>query len=241
MKSLYRAEELVVERAERLLSKAPEGSMEEYRVLCAEYRKLLRQTKTLVRVADLMQSELKALSEELGKVSRVDGLTEIYNRRYFREIFLQEWQRAVTKKKRISVLMIDIDHFKEYNDTYGHLAGDDCLKSVAAAFQRAVRRPQDCVARFGGEEFVVLLPNSREETAVHMAERLIQNIADLCQCERSPLYKKRVTISVGVASMIPAAADQLHAFLDEADQALYEAKAAGRNCFRIYSPPKVEN
>ena len=109
MKSLYRSEELVLERAEKVLVSEPENIIEEYQVLCDEYKKLLRQTKTLIRVADLMQSDLKMLSEELGKVSRIDELTELYNRRYFRELFLQEWKLAVKEQKTLSALMIDID------------------------------------------------------------------------------------------------------------------------------------
>lgn len=110
MKSLYRSEELVLERAEKVLASEPENIIEEYQFLCDEYKKLLRQTKTLIRVADLMQSDLKMLSEELGKVSRIDELTELYNRRYFRELFLQEWKLAVKEQKTLSALMIDIDY-----------------------------------------------------------------------------------------------------------------------------------
>lgn len=234
MKSLYRSEELVLERAEKVLVSEPENIIEEYQVLCDEYKKLLRQTKTLIRVADLMQSDLKMLSEELGKVSRIDELTELYNRRYFRKLFLQEWKLAVKEQKTLSALMIDIDYFKKYNDTYGHLEGDQCLKAISKVFQDTIRNPEDHVARFGGEEFVILLPGCKAEAAACVGKKLIENVDALSGCKDSVLYGKNVTISVGLASVIPDKKSHMHDFLDQADQALYESKAEGRHCLRVY-------
>jgi diguanylate cyclase (GGDEF)-like protein len=234
IRSLYLEEEAVLKRAEGLLMSQQCFSLDVYRELYEEYRKLLKQMKTLVNVADLTQAELKTLSEELGKVSRIDGLTELYNRRYFREIFLHTWQQAVEEKDILSLLMIDIDYFKKYNDTYGHLQGDECLKAVAAEFQRAVGHPEDFVARFGGEEFVILLPHSDAEAAIDVAKRLLQNIENLCMEHSASPFGQRVTISVGIACRCPTSDVKPNTLLDEADQALYKAKAAGRNCFKLY-------
>ena len=138
-------------------------------------------------------------------------------------------------KDNFSVILLDIDDFKPINDTYGHLEGDQCLKAISKVFQDTIRNPEDHVARFGGEEFVILLPGCKAEAAACVGKKLIENVDALSVCKDSVLYGKNVTISVGLASVIPDKKSHMHDFLDQADQALYESKAEGRHCLRVYA------
>ena len=113
------------------------------------------------------------INNELSLLSQIDGLSGLANRRYFDQILVQEWSRAQRDKTMLSIIFIDIDFFKVYNDTYGHLAGDECIKKVSLALSSVVVRPADLVARYGGEEFIVLLPNTELEGAVHIAEQML--------------------------------------------------------------------
>ena len=113
------------------------------------------------------------INNELSLLSQIDGLSGLANRRYFDQILVQEWSRAQRDKTILSIIFIDIDFFKVYNDTYGHLAGDECIKKVSLALSSVVVRPADLVARYGGEEFIVLLPNTELEGAVHIAEQML--------------------------------------------------------------------
>lgn len=234
MDTLYLEEELVLNKAERLLSEKEIFTREEYSEVYEEYKKLLRQMKTLVKVADLTQLELKTLSEELSKVSRMDGLTELYNRRYFRELYSQEWQMAMQENSVLSLLMIDIDNFKKYNDTYGHLQGDVCLKEAAAVFRREAEKAGALVARFGGEEFVMLLPGADCRAAEQVAENLNKSMEKLNLIHPQTAVQTHVTISIGIAWARPEKEGDFQLLMDEADRALYQAKADGRNCYRIF-------
>ena len=239
MDTLYLEEELVLNKAERLLTEKEVFTREEYSEVYEEYKKLLRQMKTLIRVADLTQLELKTLSEELSKVSRMDGLTELYNRRYFRELYSQEWQAAMQENSVLALLMIDIDNFKRYNDTYGHLQGDVCLKEAAAVFRREAEKAGALVARFGGEEFVMLLPAADCEEAAQVAKHLNQSMEKLNLIHPQTAVQTHVTISIGIAAVRPEREEDLQQLMDEADRALYQAKADGRNCYRIFKKGAV--
>lgn len=176
--------------------------------------------------------ELGVKNRQLSELSTIDGLTGVYNRAYQEEILSTEWARAFRQKGALSVLMIDIDHFKRVNDSYGHQSGDLVLKAVAVLLKRFAKRKADVVCRYGGEEFMVILPDTTTDGALAVAESFRQALADL----DIPLAGGaiRVTASVGVASVIPdsVAQDELVALVGAADAALYQAKEAGRNQVR---------
>ena len=174
-------------------------------------------------------SERKQLEEILHRLSRHDGLTGIANRRNFDDFLTQEWKRALREETPLSLIMCDIDFFKSYNDTYGHQAGDDCLRAVAGVLQKGLRRPGDLAARYGGEEFIVVLPGTPREGALAVAESLRSDV----QARGIPHVASRaatvVTISLGVASAVPGPGDPPADLLAAADRALYRAKEEGRN------------
>jgi diguanylate cyclase (GGDEF)-like protein/PAS domain S-box-containing protein len=176
------------------------------------------------------EQKLASLQKELEELSFRDGLTGVANRRRFDALMELEWSNARRNRQPLSLLMIDIDYFKQYNDCYGHLEGDACLKRVAWLLASAATRARDLLARFGGEEFVLLLPET-DEAASH---KLAARCRDLILAEQIPHAQSAVgpvlTISVGAATCIPANADELRAFLDSVDKRLYRAKQQGRDC-----------
>lgn len=177
--------------------------------------------------------ELETANEALKRLSTLDSLTGIANRRRFDDAFHLEWRRAARKRAPISVLLIDIDFFKPFNDAYGHPAGDDALKRVAEEMQHNLNRAADLVARYGGEEFVVLLPDTDVEQARIIAERLRRRIAAL-EIEHQASSFGRITVSIGAAAGIgDRNLQHADALVSAADVALYEAKRGGRNCVRV--------
>lgn len=173
--------------------------------------------------------EVRRANEILKQASTMDALTSLANRYNFDEFLDREWRRAQRESKPLSLIMLDIDHFKAYNDTYGHQAGDDCLKKVSAVIARSARRPADLAARYGGEEFVLVLPETDLAGAVDLAEKLRREIEALDEPHAQSPTAARVTISVGVASVVPGRDDASSALLRSVDQALYAAKNSGRN------------
>ena len=164
----------------------------------------------------------------LAELAMRDSLTGIPNRRAFEEAFEREWRLALRTQQAMSLLLIDIDLFKQYNDRYGHLAGDACLRDVAVVLHEAVQRPSDLLARYGGEEFVLILPGTPLSGAREVATRLCKRVRQLnISHDDSPI--RRVTVSVGVASMVPAEGAMQEELIAAADRALYEAKRRGRN------------
>ena len=173
--------------------------------------------------------ERNAALEELRRISITDGLTKIYNRRYFDQVLDQEFQRARRQKEPLSLIILDIDHFKQYNDHYGHKAGDECLIEVADALRSSVHRASDTVARYGGEEFVAILPDTDHEGACAIAERIRQAIIKRNIKHQGSSVAKHVTASLGVASLIPSGRAKPASLIKCADQGLYQAKGEGRN------------
>lgn len=177
------------------------------------------------------QTELEKANRELERLATVDALTRLANRRVFDETIRREWKRMRREKKPFSLIIGDIDFFKNYNDFYGHQQGDDCLKAVAAQIQSCVQRPADLVTRYGGEEFAVLLPDTPYEGAYYLAEKIRRAVWDLNREHLKSEIGDRVTLSLGVATLLPSSdpkkspADLIHA----ADLALYSAKKEGRN------------
>jgi diguanylate cyclase (GGDEF)-like protein len=185
------------------------------------------------QIVTLMESEqrLENANDQLIRLSDTDGLTGIANRRALDAKLAALWARAIRERGDIALLMIDVDHFKLYNDRYGHLRGDDCLRSVARCVAGALARDADVVARYGGEEFATVLPGTTEYGARIVAERVRQAVL-AANIAHSASPFGQVTVSIGVASMAPECGDGPHALITLADHALYEAKAAGRNQVR---------
>jgi diguanylate cyclase (GGDEF)-like protein len=170
--------------------------------------------------------EARLLSEAASR----DGLTAIYNRRRFDEHLETVWQQAQREGTTLALLLVDIDFFKRYNDRNGHQAGDECLRSVAAALQRAARRPLDFVARYGGEEFAVVLYDPSREYVRELASRIHAGVASLALPHGDSAAAHLVTVSIGAAYVAPTLERSAHGFVQLADEALYEAKGDGRNC-----------
>jgi len=172
---------------------------------------------------------------ELRRLARTDGLTGLLNRRTLDEILNLEWLRAQRSLQTLSVLFIDIDHFKAYNDGYGHQTGDDTLIAVGCRINENLLRPADLAARYGGEEFVVVLPNMSQESAVRLAESIRESVGEMA-LPHSASEHARVTVSIGVASCAPGDFAEVSALLKAADEALYRAKSEGRNRVVVYRP-----
>lgn len=172
--------------------------------------------------------ELKSLSHQFKNLSNIDDLTSIANRRKFIQRLGEEYQYAGKSGETISLLMIDVDYFKNYNDTYGHGAGDECLKRVAQAMIKQCNRSSDLAARYGGEEFMLLLPNTSKQDALHISDRLNLSISQLgIEHNASPL--KKLTISIGLVTFRHNPELDVNYMIKRVDEALYEAKEQGRN------------
>jgi len=184
----------------------------------------------------LVELALQAANERLEHLSLTDSLTGVGNRRNFQQTFEIEWKRHQRMSLPISVAMIDVDFFKKFNDSCGHLAGDECLRAVAQAIQTGIRRPGDFVARYGGEEFVVILPNTPAEGAVRVAGSIQHQLRDLKIAHPNSPISPYLTISLGIASVIPARINLASTLLEAADKAMYQAKALGRDRFTLYAP-----
>ncbi len=227
-----------------------------YAELAEAYQKLFKQFRRMLRISDRQQIELKKSREaimgcnleltrevqkrqeaqnaleaanlELKRLAALDGLTQLANRRRLDQYLKQQWRLMAREKQPLSLILCDIDYFKRYNDRYGHLAGDDCLKQVADAIQSTVRRPADLVARYGGEEFAVVLPNTDPAGACHVAQRIAGAVAALhIEHQDSPVHPF-LSLCIGVCGRIPSHQDSHETLIAEADLALYAAKERGR-------------
>jgi diguanylate cyclase (GGDEF)-like protein len=179
--------------------------------------------------------ELKQYRDLLENLSATDGLTGIPNRRRFDEFLNNEWQRAIRNKSPLSLILMDIDFFKAYNDRYGHLAGDDCLRQVATTLTGSLHRPADLAARYGGEEFACVLPETDIDGAMTVAEQLRENIDGLNITHASSGVSEHVTLSYGVASMVPVEGQSYSDLIKHADEILYYVKRNGRNQIKAWA------
>ena len=193
--------------------------------------RLYAELKERTRQLEILNDKLQLANDALHRLSTHDGLTGIANRRYFDERLTNEWRRAARTQQPLALVMIDIDYFKAFNDAYGHLDGDDCLKQVAYVLSDHVQRAGDLIARFGGEEFVVILPGLDAEAASRVGEAFRRKVEALGIIHQESQVSPSVTISVGVASTIPPGDPTLDAshLIAAADHALYIAKREGRN------------
>jgi diguanylate cyclase (GGDEF)-like protein len=158
-----------------------------------------------------------------------DGLTGIQNRRMFDQHMRRVWMQAVREQQRVAVLLVDIDCFKDYNDHYGHQAGDECLRAVATSLSQCVRRPLDFVARYGGEEFAVILYEAKRDYVAEVLTRMQRSIAELNIAHQASIVAARLTVSIGAALILPSSGRTLEGLIQLADEALYSAKEQGRN------------
>jgi len=176
------------------------------------------------------ERQLNVVIQALELSSYQDALTQVPNRRSFDDAFHREWHRALRESNPISVILIDIDFFKQYNDFYGHLAGDDCLREVAQCLSKTLRRPTDVFARYGGEEFVAVLPSTNADGARIIAEKMRLTVASSGVEHKPSNISEVVSISLGIATTIPLIEHHPRKFIQTADSALYDAKRQGRNC-----------
>ncbi len=194
---------------------------------------ILRQrVRNLIKQSDLIKnqlSELQQANQNLKLLANIDSLTKLSNRRDFDRYIEQEWERMQRIRSPLSLIMCDVDFFKNFNDKYLHPNGDKCLIKVAMALRNNVRRSGDLVARYGGEEFAVILPNTDALGAVSVAEKIRLAVKDLQIIHESSAIANHVTVSVGVSTIIPTHESEFQTLIDTADRALYQAKSQGRD------------
>lgn len=227
---------------------SPQGSFETWKeivkatslpwqILEMEAAKELRTTLMLAAL-EFSQAALLKANHQLSLLASLDGLTGIANRRRFDEYIMTEWQRAIREQHPLSLILIDVDYFKNYNDTYGHLLGDDCLKKIAEILQKMSQRATDLAARYGGEEFVLVLPNTSQCGAQKVAQRIKAAIADQTIPHKSSSVSEQITLSMGIMTVTPHVMMEMTDFIRRADQALFKAKSEGRD--RIVSMDYLE-
>ena len=207
-----------------------EASIDDYKELAKQYGRLLRQLRRSTRIADRTTTNLHDSNVDLTDKVNYDALTGIYNRRYMEETITMQIKTLSRSGAQFSLLMLDIDYFKKYNDTYGHSEGDICLKTVAAIIAESVnRRPDDFVARYGGEEFTVIMPNTDENGARYIAEKILGDIREKNIAHKANEAASCVTVSIGGTTGSVNHRQKSDDYIRRADEALYCSKNNGRN------------
>jgi diguanylate cyclase (GGDEF)-like protein len=233
MEDLYFEEQKVLDDALAFAEEMASGAVcdqKRFKRLAKEYGRLLKQMRRTTKVHDKTTGALNTKKVELqGKVN-VDAMTGIYNRRYFENSLSTLKESLSISGGRMSILMMDVDFFKKYNDTYGHVEGDECLRIIAKTLKETLQRSEDFVARYGGEEFVIVLPNTDETGAKMIADKVLENIrAQKVPHEKNEENGGIVTISIGITTVNPTDAQDEMDYVKRADEALYAAKSGGRN------------
>ncbi len=232
MSDLFEREAKVLEEAKAYCKTTREEQVdvhEKYAELTREYGRLLRQLRRVTKLTDRTTDQLNTDRLQLMDEVNYDAMTGIYNRRYLEASLPEVMENACVNGDVLSVLMIDVDFFKKYNDRYGHSAGDDCLKKVAGAIASRVGRRGDYVARYGGEEFTVVLPSTDESGARVIASCILEIVKGLALTHEGSTVADCVTVSIGVTSAVVEADHTPLMYLQRADVALYQAKQGGRD------------
>ena len=194
-----------------------------------DLQETVERLETEVAIRVLVEKELREREKELADFARVDGLTRIANRLKFDEYLQFQWDIQKRAQQPLTLIMSDIDFFKQFNDVYGHQAGDECLVLVAQALATALHRPEDIACRYGGEEFSLILPHTPMDGAVHIADIVQTNLAKMKIPHCESKVNEFVTLSMGVSTMVPTKDLSLESLIKEADEKLYSAKHNGRN------------
>ncbi|MBE7383613.1 MAG: diguanylate cyclase [Leptolyngbya sp. SIO1E4] len=197
-------------------------------VLRHRMRQVLRERELMHQLGAINQ-QLATANKELQQLARLDGLTRLANRRYFEELLSKEWRRLARQQQPLGVIFCDVDFFKQYNDLYGHLAGDFCLQDISQLLQLSIMRPADLVARYGGEEFVILLPETDGTGTEHVAKRIHTKLSNAAIPHKGSQIASIVTLSMGATCTLPNLTTDPKDVLEVADRALYNAKSQGRN------------
>lgn len=205
-----------------------EAGGDDYLIKPVSFMIIKAKIRAMERIAE-MRDQLHQLNSELEALSQLDSLTQIYNRRTFNELAQQQWAQAKRHQQPISALMIDVDHFKLFNDHYGHPAGDACLKKVSQAIRSCLHRSSDILGRYGGEEFIVLLPETDAKGAMRVAQAIGEALEQLQHRHDVSPTSNYVTASIGGATCLRTTGHDLEELIKNADRALYKAKRAGRN------------
>ncbi len=227
---------------ETLICQALEAGGDDFLTKPVPTNLLLAKMRAFARVADLQQ-ELETMNLELFQSSITDPLTQVHNRLGFLNQFEVQWRICAREEMPMSVIMIDVDHFKSYNDTYGHPEGDRCLHAIAGALQTALKRPADLLGRFGGEEFIAMLPTTDMGGAVRIGEDMREAVRALNIASATNPKNEVVTVSVGVSTCEMVRLSQSENLIRTADDALYAAKGSGRNrvCYVSCNPHSLKH
>lgn len=238
MEDLFQREQYVLEESLDCLARAKEQGNckpEEYEALVKEYDRLLKQVKRITKMSNKTASTLSNSFQDLWGKVHFDELTGIYNRRFLDENLYRIVKLLEPSNEMLSLLMIDVDYFKKYNDTYGHGSGDTCLHAVAQAIRRCIRKADDFAARYGGEEFLIVLPHTKERDAIQVAEQVLEQVRALKIPHEKNEACRWVTVSVGIASGRVRSAEEISSYVERADEAMYCSKQNGRNQYTSVS------